>query len=61
LVNADLSLIEQQWNIKVIPSINQHWALSGEFIFSYPESEDLAQLWAMTITSNASGSRYPMD
>ena len=48
LVNSDLSLIEQYWNTIVIPALVNIGVLSGENVFSYPESEDLAQLWSMT-------------
>jgi phage gp29-like protein len=48
LVDSDLSLIEQYWNTKVIPALINIGVLSGECIFSYPETEDIAQLWAMT-------------
>lgn len=48
LVDSDLSLIEQYWNSKVIPALINIGVLSGECVFSYPETEDIAQLWAMT-------------
>lgn len=48
LIDSDLSLIEQYWNSKVIPALINIGVLSGECVFSYPETEDVAQLWAMT-------------
>jgi phage gp29-like protein len=48
LVDSDLSLIEQYWNSKVIPALINIGVLSGECVFSYPETEDIAQLWTMT-------------
>jgi phage gp29-like protein len=48
LVDSDLSLIEQYWNTKVIPALINIGVLSGECVFSYPETEDIAQLWTMT-------------
>ena len=48
LVDSDLSLIEQIWNSKVIPALINIGVLSGECVFSYPETEDVAQLWEMT-------------
>ena len=48
LVDADLSLIEQYWNTKVIPALINIGMLSGECVFSYPETEDISQLWNMT-------------
>ena len=48
LVDADLSLIEQYWNTKVIPALINIGVLSGECVFSYPETEDITQLWSMT-------------
>ena len=58
LVDSDLSLIEQYWNSKVIPALINIGVLSGECVFSYPESEDLEQLWKMT--KDAMGD-YEMD
>jgi phage gp29-like protein len=58
LVNADLSLIEQYWNTKVIPALINIGLLSGECVFSYPETEDIAQLWTMVKDSMTS---YEMD
>jgi phage gp29-like protein len=48
LVDSDLSLIEQYWNSKVIPALINIGVLSGDCVFSYPETEDIAQLWTMT-------------
>lgn len=48
LVNSDLSLIEQYWNSVVIPALINIGIISGECVFSYPETEDIAQLWSMT-------------
>ena len=48
LVDSDLSLIEQYWNTKVIPALINIGVLSGECVFSYPETEDISQLWTMT-------------
>lgn len=48
LVNSDLSLIEQYWNSVVIPALINIGIISGECVFSYPKTEDIAQLWSMT-------------
>lgn len=48
LVDADLSLIEQYWNSIVIPALINIGVLSGECVFAYAETEDIAQLWSMT-------------
>ena len=48
LVDSDLSLIEQYWNSKVIPALINIGVISGDCVFSYPETEDIEQLWAMT-------------
>jgi hypothetical protein len=48
LVDSDLSLIEQHWNSTVIPALINIGIISGECVFSYPETEDIAQLWSMT-------------
>jgi len=48
LVDSDLSLIEQYWNAVVIPALINIGIISGECVFSYPETEDIAQLWSMT-------------
>jgi len=48
LVDADLSLIEQYWNSIVIPALINIGVLSGDCVFAYAETEDIAQLWSMT-------------
>ena len=58
LVDADLSLIEQYWNTRIIPALINIGVLSGECVFSYPETEDIAQLWTMVKDSM---SDYEMD
>lgn len=47
LVDSDLSLIEQYWNSIVIPALINIGIISGDVVFSYPETEDLEQLWTM--------------
>jgi len=49
LVTADLSLIEQEWNSKVLKSLQLIGFIpQGEFYFEYDKSEDLKELWGYT-------------
>jgi hypothetical protein len=48
LVDSDLSLIEQYWNSTIIPALINIGVITGECVFSYPETEDISQLWTMT-------------
>lgn len=48
LIDADLRLTEQYWNSTVIPALVQLGVLKGELTYGYEQTEDLAQLWAMT-------------
>ncbi|MWB92977.1 DUF935 family protein [Flavobacterium sp. GA093] len=58
LVNSDLSLIEQYWNAVVIPALINIGIISGDCVFSYPETKDIAQLWSMT---KEAMQKYEMD
>ncbi|AUX17365.1 hypothetical protein AQ623_02940 [Flavobacterium columnare] len=59
LVDSDLSLLEQGWNNIVIPGLVNIGIIPDGLIFSYPESEDIEQLWKMT--NEALGNGYDMD
>lgn len=48
LVNSDLTLIEQQLNDVVLPALVRIGVIPDGLVFSYPETEDLEQLWKMT-------------
>ena len=47
LVDSDMSLIEQYWNSTVIPALINIGVISGECVFTYPESKNITQLWSM--------------
>lgn len=59
LVDSDLSLIEQYWNSIVLPALANIGIIPSDLVFSYPESEDIDQLWKMT--NEALGNGYDMD
>ena len=59
LVDSDLSLIEQYWNSVVLPALANIGIIPSDLVFSYPESEDIEQLWKMT--NEALGNGYDMD
>lgn len=59
LVDSDLSLVEQYWNSSVLPALANIGVIPKDLVFSYPESEDVAQLWKMT--NEALGNGYDMD
>lgn len=48
LVNSDLTLIEQQLNDLVLPALVKIGLVPDGLVFSYPESENIEQLWTMT-------------
>lgn len=49
LVQADLSLIEQAWNSKILKSLQLIGFIpQGDFHFEYDKTEDLGQLWGYT-------------
>ncbi|MEG3973449.1 DUF935 family protein [Microcoleus sp. herbarium8] len=59
LIDSDLSLIEQCWNSIVLPALANIGIVPSDLVFSYPESEDVEQLWKMT--NEALGNGYDMD
>lgn len=49
LVNADLSLIEQEWNSKILKSLQLIGFIpQGEYYFEYDKTEDLDKLFGYT-------------
>jgi hypothetical protein len=48
LIDADLRLLSQEWNTKVIPALIRIGVLKGEITHEFEQAEDLTQLWKMT-------------
>lgn len=51
LVQSDMAMLEEHWNNIIIPALKKHGILTGELTFAYLPTEDIKQLWAMTIAA----------
>lgn len=49
LIDADLTLLEQYWNTTVIPALQSIGILPQNIVFGFDPTEDLEQLWKMTV------------
>lgn len=49
LVLSDLDLLKLYWNPTILPALIKIGIASGDLVFGYPETENLAELWKMTV------------
>lgn len=51
LVQADMAMLEEQWNNISIPALQKHGILKGDVTFEFEPAEDTAELWKMVIAA----------